>query len=81
MKKMILVLLLCANVLLLADDTPYNFIRFNSTARAAALGNAVVSIEEDASLIFLIQLYYKLPMRKHLLQLFQNMFLTLIQVI
>ncbi|MCB0702434.1 MAG: PorV/PorQ family protein [Candidatus Kapaibacterium sp.] len=52
MKKMILVLLLCANVLLLADDTPYNFIRFNSTARAAALGNAVVSIEEDASLIF-----------------------------
>src|SRR5690606_29984031 len=36
---------------LLADDTPYSFVRFNSTARAAALSNAVVSIDNDASLL------------------------------
>lgn len=35
-----------------ADDTPYNFMRFNSTARAAALSNAVISIDNDVSLIF-----------------------------
>lgn len=52
MKKTVLALLILTVTNMFADDTPYNFIRFNSTARAAALGNAVVSIEEDASLIF-----------------------------
>jgi hypothetical protein len=49
-KKAILLLVFSASALM-ADDTPYNFLRFNSTARAAALSNAVVSIEGDASFL------------------------------
>lgn len=51
MKKTIFVVLILAVSSMMADDTPYNFIRFNSTARAAALSNAVVSIEGDASFL------------------------------
>lgn len=52
MKNIIVILLLFSFSSVLADDTPYNFMRFNSTARAAALSNAVVSIDKDVSLIF-----------------------------
>lgn len=49
-KKIIVVFILSVSVMM-ADDTPYNFLRFNSTARAAALSNAVTSIEGDASFL------------------------------
>ena len=52
MKSIVGILLLLSFSRILADDTPYNFMRFNSTARASALSNAVVSIDEDVSLIF-----------------------------
>lgn len=52
MKSIVIVVFILAFSISSADDTPYNFIRFNSTARAAAMSNAVVSIENDASLIF-----------------------------
>lgn len=52
MKKIVGILMLLSFSTMFADDTPYNFMRFNSTARAAALSNAVVSIDNDVSLIF-----------------------------
>ena len=51
MKKTIFVALILIVSNLMADDTPYNFIRFNSTARASAMSNAVMSIEGDASFL------------------------------
>lgn len=52
MKSIVIVVFLLAFTISSADDTPYNFIRFNSTARAAAMSNAVVSVEGDASMLF-----------------------------
>jgi hypothetical protein len=35
----------------ISNDTPYNFLRFNSSARASALGGAVNSLDGDAGMI------------------------------
>lgn len=54
MKKIIIyiALVLFAINISTAEDTPYNFLRFNSSARGAAMANAVSSIENDISFIF-----------------------------
>lgn len=74
MRSIVIVVFILAFSISSADDTPYNFIRFNSTARAAAMSNAVVSIENDASLLFFNPALLQTADENHYTLLFQNTF-------
>lgn len=52
MKKTLIILFILALTNLNAEDSPFNFLRYISDARASALGGAFVSMENDAASVY-----------------------------